>query len=224
MIQKLQEMSSVQKHFKKTIFIYLLSLWPHPWHMEVPGPGIKSKPQLWPMPQLRQCWILNPLSHSRNSKTPHFKNEHKTWIEIFPKKTRRWTICLWKDASITNNQENANEFLKYHSLYNEMSPHTCQDGYCHERRKERARERKKEREGGREGGRKREGRRKVTNIDKDVMKGNPCTLQLVGRWNAAATVGNSVEVSKKLNRTTIWSSNPFSEDSSKVIEIRILKK
>lgn len=31
--------------------------------MDVPGPGIKSKPQLW------QCWILNPLHRSRRSYT-----------------------------------------------------------------------------------------------------------------------------------------------------------
>ena len=29
--------------------------------MEVPGSEIKSEPQLQPMPQLRQLWILNPL-------------------------------------------------------------------------------------------------------------------------------------------------------------------
>ena len=64
--------------------------WPHPQHMEVPGPGIESKPQLWNYatasamldylthapgwgynPQLRRdpshCrWILNSLCHSRN--------------------------------------------------------------------------------------------------------------------------------------------------------------
>ena len=31
--------------------------WLHPWHMEVPGPGIESKPQLRPVPQLWQCCI-----------------------------------------------------------------------------------------------------------------------------------------------------------------------
>ena len=59
----------------------------HPQHVEVPRPGVKSKPQLQPMPQLqqyqilktlsgpgikpvlpqRQHWILNSLHHSRNS-------------------------------------------------------------------------------------------------------------------------------------------------------------
>ena len=39
----------------------------HSWHMEVPGPGIKSEPQLQPTPQVRQCKILNPLCQSRNS-------------------------------------------------------------------------------------------------------------------------------------------------------------
>ena len=26
--------------------------------MEIPGPGIKSEPHLWPTPQLWQCWLL----------------------------------------------------------------------------------------------------------------------------------------------------------------------
>ena len=33
----------------------LFFLWPHPQHVEVPGPETESEPQLW------QCWILNPL-------------------------------------------------------------------------------------------------------------------------------------------------------------------
>jgi len=37
-----------------SIYIFL---WPHPQHMETPGPGTESKPQLW------QCWTLNPLNH-----------------------------------------------------------------------------------------------------------------------------------------------------------------
>ena len=35
--------------------------------MEVPGPGIKSELQLWPMPQLWRHGILNPLHHKGNS-------------------------------------------------------------------------------------------------------------------------------------------------------------
>ena len=32
--------------------IYVFILKPHPWHMEVPGPGIESEPQLQPTLQL----------------------------------------------------------------------------------------------------------------------------------------------------------------------------
>lgn len=38
----------------------------HPWYMEVPGPGIKSKPQLQFMLLLWQCQILNPLHQARD--------------------------------------------------------------------------------------------------------------------------------------------------------------
>ena len=37
-------------------------------HMEAPWPGMESEPQLQPMPQLWQCWILSPLWHGRNPK------------------------------------------------------------------------------------------------------------------------------------------------------------
>ena len=33
-------------------FILFILSWPHPWHMEVPGPRIESRMQLW------QHWIL----------------------------------------------------------------------------------------------------------------------------------------------------------------------
>ena len=48
---------------------FFLFFQPHPWHMEVSVPGVKSKQQLWPKPQLKQHQILNPLLHSGNSKT-----------------------------------------------------------------------------------------------------------------------------------------------------------
>ena len=45
---------SISQGFK--IFIYLFR--PHPWYMEVPRPGLKSRPQL------QQPWVINPLNHS----------------------------------------------------------------------------------------------------------------------------------------------------------------
>ena len=40
------------------LFLFLKSLWPHLWHMEVLRPGTESEPQLQPKLQLWQCWIL----------------------------------------------------------------------------------------------------------------------------------------------------------------------
>ena len=48
-------------------FVDSFFFWPHQHHIEVPGPGIKSKAQLRPAPQLQPCWILNPRCHSENS-------------------------------------------------------------------------------------------------------------------------------------------------------------
>ena len=79
------------------LFIYLF-LWPHLRHMEVPGPGIESKPQLQSMPQLARSFnplheavglnpslcsdtwhcnqIFNPLHHNRNSRDASNFNHH----------------------------------------------------------------------------------------------------------------------------------------------------
>ena len=46
-----------------SVFCFDLGFWLCPWHVEVPGPGIKPAPELWPEPLQWQCWILNPLSH-----------------------------------------------------------------------------------------------------------------------------------------------------------------
>lgn len=46
---------------ERVIFLFC-SFCLHPWHMEGSGPGTESQPQLPPLPQLQQCWIL-PLQH-----------------------------------------------------------------------------------------------------------------------------------------------------------------
>ena len=61
-------------------FLFSLFFWLYPWHTEVPGPGIESKPQLQPIPQRRQCQILNQLCPSRNSCVQILRNLHT----IFP--------------------------------------------------------------------------------------------------------------------------------------------
>ena len=42
------------------------NFWPHSQHMEISWPGIKSEPQLQPMPQPWQCWIINLLFWARD--------------------------------------------------------------------------------------------------------------------------------------------------------------
>ena len=42
-------------------FLFSLGGVDHPPAYWVPGPGIRSEPQLWPTLQLQQHWILNPL-------------------------------------------------------------------------------------------------------------------------------------------------------------------
>ena len=47
------------------IYLYFVIFSASPQHMEVPGPGIKSKLQLRPTPQWWKCQILNPLPQTR---------------------------------------------------------------------------------------------------------------------------------------------------------------
>ena len=56
-------------------FFFFPFFWPHLQHMEIPGPGIKSEPQLQPMPQLQQCPILNLLSYRGNTPSKGFLNK-----------------------------------------------------------------------------------------------------------------------------------------------------
>ena len=53
------------RFFLYFIFVSFL-FWPHLWHMEVPGPGIKSKLHLQPMWHLWQYWILHLLLQARD--------------------------------------------------------------------------------------------------------------------------------------------------------------
>ena len=59
---------SSQSRFCCFVFLRILGvLWLHPWHVEVPGPGIEPMPWLWHVPQLQPCWILNLLCHMGTS-------------------------------------------------------------------------------------------------------------------------------------------------------------
>ena len=48
---------------------FLFFFFLHPWHMEVPRPGIESEPQL------QQHWILNPLSQEGGQTHPPSSNQ-----------------------------------------------------------------------------------------------------------------------------------------------------
>ena len=52
----------------KKFFFFFFFFWLHPWHAEVPRPGIK------PLPQQQQCQIFNPLSHKGTPETFFFLN------------------------------------------------------------------------------------------------------------------------------------------------------
>ena len=57
----------IQMYFCANIYTYFFLLfWLYLQHMEVPGPGIKSKLELQPMAKLRQPQILNPLLWARD--------------------------------------------------------------------------------------------------------------------------------------------------------------
>lgn len=42
-------------------------IWLHPWHVEALSPGMELTPQLQPVSQLQQHWILNPMRYTGTS-------------------------------------------------------------------------------------------------------------------------------------------------------------
>ena len=86
--------------FKK-FFNFNFILWPHMQHMEVPLPGIKSESQPWPVLQMQQYWILNPLRQSGNSH-PIFKPKFShLFIEnnVMFKSCPPWSSCCGSVAN-----------------------------------------------------------------------------------------------------------------------------
>ena len=57
-VKGLQLLSICEQCLPSRFYFYLLILWPHPWHTEVPRPGIEPEPQLRPTLQLWQLGIL----------------------------------------------------------------------------------------------------------------------------------------------------------------------
>ena len=81
-----------------------------------------------------------------------------------------------KILNIAHHQGNATQ------NYNELSPHTCQNSYNQQHKKQQV-------------------------LARMWRKGNPLAL-LVGMQTGAATLENSVEIPQKIqNRITIWSTN-----------------
>ena len=50
-----------------------------PWHVEVPGPGIKPVAKQWPKPQRWKCQVLNPLSHQGSPKLAYHLRLRLLW-------------------------------------------------------------------------------------------------------------------------------------------------
>ena len=59
-VQRIASWGILAKLFKLNLFFLLFFFWLPLWHMEVPGPGTESEPELQPMLQLWQSQILNP--------------------------------------------------------------------------------------------------------------------------------------------------------------------
>ena len=55
------ESDSLSESASLLLYFYLFIFLPYSLHVEVPQPGMESKLQLWPIAQLWQCQILNPL-------------------------------------------------------------------------------------------------------------------------------------------------------------------
>ena len=85
-------------------FLKTYLFWPYTQHMEVPGPGIKSEPQLQPVPQLWQCWILNPLSRAEDwtcASAVICCRDH--WILNPHQSGNSLTIIIWFNLKVKDN-------------------------------------------------------------------------------------------------------------------------
>ena len=56
---EIKEQNHLWWHIHNMKYTLFFLFWLHQWHMEVSRPGIKSEPQLGPVAQLGQCWILS---------------------------------------------------------------------------------------------------------------------------------------------------------------------
>ena len=74
-------------------------------------------------------WGLIPKVHKElmplhiQKQTTSFNNGQVAWVDIFPKDYIRWSQIREKMLNIANHQGNANQ------NHNDISSHTCQDGY-----------------------------------------------------------------------------------------------
>ena len=78
----------------KHIFIcfFISFKWPHPWHMEVPGPGTESKPQVWLIPQLQQHQTFNSLHQGRDQ--THTSAVTRATAETMPILNPQWELHI----------------------------------------------------------------------------------------------------------------------------------
>ena len=74
-LSKYCQMSPLHRQllFKVCLFCFIFVFWPHPQHVEVPGPGMDPAPQQWPELEQWQRLILNPLEPPGNSLSCFFR-------------------------------------------------------------------------------------------------------------------------------------------------------
>ena len=77
--------------------IFFFSFWPHPWHMEVSGPEIKSELPLQPIPQLpTTVAVLDPLSFFPFlSLSLSFSLVLSFFLSLFLSFSISFFLCLW---------------------------------------------------------------------------------------------------------------------------------
>ena len=92
-----------------TVCIFFFLFWPHWQHMEVPGPGIESEPQLQPAPQLQQCQVPNPQQELHTvciwgnalHPWPHFLSQLDAWVYWFPRQEAEVSLISFSERNPT---------------------------------------------------------------------------------------------------------------------------
>ena len=112
------ELSSVWSPFSEINFLgvflfcfFVLILWPYPWHMEVPSPGIESERQLWPTP-----WLQQPIWLGGGIEPAPLQQPQPLRLDSEPTVPRQKLLRIFFLSLPLSKQSSFDFFISYHTV------------------------------------------------------------------------------------------------------------